>query len=442
MSVVWKRMGYTVAALLAVALTMPAEEKSSDLFAPEPGGSSSVMVMEAGGSYLGVDLQDVTAERLGELKLKEERGAEVVRVDQDAPAGKAGIQEHDVILQFNGTQVESVAELGRMIRETPAGRTVSLLLSRDGQLITVKAKLEDRDKAMAHSPLLKKEYNEWHFAPHVPAPVMPAMPAMPEPPDFDIQSYEITLGPTSGVQVENLTPQLGDFFGVKNGEGVLVRSVEKGTPAEKAGFRAGDIIVKVNGEHVGDAGDFTRAVRSRDPGKDNTVTVNVIRDRKEQTLTLTIPSRKQSEIFEESFETPDLDAETQEAIAEADEEVARARPQMDLAVQEMERLKPEIEKAEKYWSEHREELQQKMEQMQQELEEKHEELQQKREEMEEKRQEIEQHRQELLQQQEEQRQELREQQEQLRQELRERQQELQEQLQQEHNRPAGPQAEI
>ena len=64
-----------------------------------------------GGSYLGVDTRDVTADRLADLKLKEEHGVEVTLVDQDAPAGKAGIKEHDVILTLNGNQVESVEQL-------------------------------------------------------------------------------------------------------------------------------------------------------------------------------------------------------------------------------------------------------------------------------------------------------------------------------------------
>src|SRR5579862_9991683 len=59
-----------------------------------------------GGSYLGVDTRDITADRLSELKLKEEHGVEVTLVDQDAPAGKAGLKEHDVILNLNGNQVE------------------------------------------------------------------------------------------------------------------------------------------------------------------------------------------------------------------------------------------------------------------------------------------------------------------------------------------------
>src|SRR5208282_1817078 len=78
-------------------------------YGPEEGGSGS--------SYLGVDIADVSPERLGELKLKEEHGAEVTMVDQDAPAGKAGLHEHDVILSLNGTAVESAAQLRRMIKE-------------------------------------------------------------------------------------------------------------------------------------------------------------------------------------------------------------------------------------------------------------------------------------------------------------------------------------
>src|SRR5215831_8431533 len=96
--------------------------------------------MEEGGggsSYLGVDIADVTSERLSTLKLKEEHGAEVTMVDQDAPAGKAGLQEHDVILSLNGASVESAAQLRRMIRETPAGRVVALGISREGQPQTI-----------------------------------------------------------------------------------------------------------------------------------------------------------------------------------------------------------------------------------------------------------------------------------------------------------------
>src|SRR3954467_10408045 len=103
-----------------------------------------------GGSYLGVDTRDVTSDRLSVLKLKEEHGVEVTLVDQDAPAGKAGVKEHDVILSMNGTPVESGVQLRRMIHETPAGRVVTLGLSRDGQAVTIKVPLADKHKEFAH----------------------------------------------------------------------------------------------------------------------------------------------------------------------------------------------------------------------------------------------------------------------------------------------------
>ena len=107
------------------------------VFSSEDSGTSS---------YLGVDISDVTTERLSALKLKEEKGVEVTMVDQDAPAGKAGIKEHDVILTMNGTAIESGAQLRRMIHETPPGRIVTLGLSRDGQPMTVKVQLADKHK--------------------------------------------------------------------------------------------------------------------------------------------------------------------------------------------------------------------------------------------------------------------------------------------------------
>src|SRR5208337_4417988 len=167
-----------------------------------------------GSSYLGVDIADVSPERLGELKLKEEHGAEVTMVDQDAPAGKAGLHEHDVIVSLNGTAVESAAQLRRMIKETPPGRVVNLGISRDGQPMTIKVQLADRHKSMTWNPKM---------------PEIPKIPDMPAMPDFDVPVSVVIVHSSlrSGLMVENLTPQLGDFFGVKGGKGVLVRSVDK-----------------------------------------------------------------------------------------------------------------------------------------------------------------------------------------------------------------------
>lgn len=303
-----------------------------------------------GGSYLGVDTRDVTGDRLSDLKLKDERGVEITMVDQDAPAGKAGLKEHDVILNLNGAEVESVEQLRRMIHEIPPGRVVTLGVSRDGQPMTIKAQLADRKKTFAYPGSGKS----FQFA----MPAIPAMPALPDMADVPMSIVVVHSSTRSGLMVENLTPQLGDFFGTKNGQGVLVRSVEKGSRADKAGFHAGDVIVRVNGEGVSDIGDFSHALRSR---KDDAASVTVLRDKKEQTLTLSLPDRKHSELMDESLDVPEIDEETRIELGRVGSEIARVRPQMEEAAREMKLRTTEIERMKQ------DEFEQEMQEMQREL---------------------------------------------------------------------------
>lgn len=353
-------LAITTVLLLFVAVAYGAQLCSQEPFTEAFGFSSEDF---GGGSYLGVDTRDITPDRLSDLKLKEEHGVEVTLVDQDAPAGKAGLKEHDVILTINGNQVESVEQLRRMIREIPPGRVVNLGISRDGQPLTLKAQLADRKKTFALATPGKA------FAMTMPAmPAMPMMPVTPLVPEMDVPVSIVVVHSSarSGLMVENLTPQLGDFFGAKNGEGVLVRSVEKGSRAEQAGFRAGDVIVKVNGESISDSGDFTRAVRGR---KHNTVNVSIIRDKKEQNLTLALPEHNQSQVLDESFEEmgPDENAETVIDLSEAQAEVARVRPEIERAVREMRVIKPAIAQAARELRNHQKELNQEMQELQREL---------------------------------------------------------------------------
>jgi serine protease Do len=299
---------------------------ASQRWAIEPTEQPFGIPSEDSGSsaYLGVDIADVTTDRIGALKLKEEEGVEITMVDQDAPAGKAGIKEHDVVLTMNGTPIESKAQLQRMIHETPAGRVVNLGLSRDGQPVTIKVQLGDRSKEFnqfAHMDKVK----DFHFE----------IPPIPNLPDFDMPNIGVVYvhsSGRSGLMVENLTPQLGEFFGAKSGNGVLVRSVEKGSRADKAGMHAGDVIVKVADQPIHDTSDFTHALHSHHAGS---VNVGVIRDKREQTLTLTLPEQKDSgKIIEESYEAPELNAETQQELSVLKDEVAKLRPEMELAKDE------------------------------------------------------------------------------------------------------------
>lgn len=151
--------------------------------------------------------------------------------------------------------------------------------------------------------------------------------------------------------VENITPQLGDFFGVKGSGGVLVRSVEKGSRSEKAGFHAGDVIVRVNKEPVHDTSDFTRALRATSAGA---AAITVIRDKREQNLTLTLPDKKDSgSLIEESFEFPELDAQVQMELSRAGQEIARLAP----ALEKLQRNTPCFDQVQKRIKESQKKLQ-------------------------------------------------------------------------------------
>jgi serine protease Do len=310
---------------------------------------------DSGSSYLGVDTRDITEGRMSVLHLKEETGVEITMVDQDAPAGKAGLKEQDVILTLNGDKVESVEQLRRMIRETPPGRTVTLGIKRNGQPMTIKVQLGDRKDSFAGAFPKAKDF---HFD----------MPEMPIVPDIDIPAMSIVVvhsSSRSGLMVENLTPQLGDFFGVKNGQGVLIRSVEKGSRADQAGFRAGDVITKINGETVHDAGDFTHALRAR---KENSASVSILRDKKELTITLSLPEHKQSEQMRESLEMPEIDAATRKEMSQLRSEMARLRPELEQAVnKEMEKAKSNLKLNSRELCEQREEIRKETQEMQREM---------------------------------------------------------------------------
>ncbi len=293
------KRGMVSLVLVLMAATAMWARTSDDPVVIQTGDEPMVWMGPQRGSYMGVHTSDVTKDRLDALKMKEETGVEVVGVDQDAPAGKAGIKEHDVIVTLNGTKVESEEQLRRIVREIPPGREVTVGLMRNGQPMTVKLTLADRQKVF-------KQRMAWDSDAAV-APIPPMPPMVPE---MDIPAINVVVNTTSrtGLMVENLTPQLAEFLGVKGGRGgVMVRSVEKGSVAEGAGFKAGDVILSIDKEQVSDMGDFRRATRSHSGATPFTV----MRDKKEQTLTMKLPERRRGELRKEDFGGFNFDIDTE-----------------------------------------------------------------------------------------------------------------------------------
>jgi len=243
--------------------------------------SNHLVMQHNGSSYLGIGVVDMTAERAKEIHLKEERGVEVRCVDADSPAAKAGLKEGDVVLEYNGQHVEGGEQFMRLVRETPPGRPASLLVFRNGTNQILSATIGQRQIGIL---ALNMEGDG-------PLMAMPSMPDMPPMPSIRIPDmphpFTTWRSPTLGIESETLNPQLAEYFGVK--EGVLVRLVMHDSAAEKAGFKAGDVIVKLEGQKVTTPKEISSILQSSRSKK--TVAITVLRHQKEVVLSVTLEER-------------------------------------------------------------------------------------------------------------------------------------------------------
>jgi len=217
--------------------------------------------------WLGIEISEVNADKAKELKLAETRGVVVEGVEPDSPAAKAGLKENDVILSYEGQNVEGTVQFRRLVRETPPGRSIPLSVSRDGSVQPVTIEVGERGGAGDN------ESNQHVYKFKMPEVQQFSMPDF----DFNMTGPEAMdfHTPLLGIGAEDLNGQLGDFFGAPNGEGILVREVGSGTAAEKAGLKAGDVITKVDGQAVKSTRELRAQLRKKTEQK--SVTLSVLR---------------------------------------------------------------------------------------------------------------------------------------------------------------------
>jgi serine protease Do len=240
-------------------------------------------------SWLGVELREVTSETAKDLKLPAERGVVLSSIVPDSPAAKAGLKENDVVTEINGQRVEGALQFRRMIREIPAGRTVQLTVWRDGQAQTVSVTLGKGEDRL-------QSFKVFTPGPGAPGSFTFNMPEIPVVPRMEWDGSRLLMGaqPRLGIEAEDLSGQLATFFGAPDGEGILVRDVSPGSPAEKAGLKAGDVITSLNGERVRTVGDLRGKLGAKPGAKDQnqgqTVKLGVLRNKSEVSLTVELPA--------------------------------------------------------------------------------------------------------------------------------------------------------
>jgi serine protease Do len=273
--------GVAAVALVVAGLVAPAlRAQPAPPAPPAPPRAPRTRVITARNTpYLGIGVQDMDADRVRALKLKDDRGAEVTNVVPESPAAKAGFKDGDVVLEYNGQAVEGQEQLARLVRETPLGRQVKVTVWRNGSQMTLTPTVEGGRA----STMVFPGPGEW--------PTGITIPPMPPMPQIDVpQVYMGLRNAMLGVDGEPLGQevQFAEFFGVK--DGVLVKSVIRSSAAEKAGIRAGDVIVKVEDTKVSTPRDITSALRQLRSKRN--VTVTVVRNKKEMQIPVTLEDQR------------------------------------------------------------------------------------------------------------------------------------------------------
>lgn len=254
----------------AVALLAQPEQ------APAP--AQEIWQTQSSGSYLGVGVVEVNAEVASRLGLKEPHGVEVASIARRSPAQDAGLQKGDVITAYRGERVEGVEHFARLVRETRAGRSVAMTVHSTSGERQVEAAVAERT--------VKSRFSSWfdcegeNCTVRIPGIRLKDF-------DFDIPRPHMSVRNRAlGAELEEIDGQLAEYFGAE--KGVLVRSVEEGSPAGTADLKAGDVITSVGGAEIKRSGDVRRALAKADSEE---IEVEVLRNKNRQTLTVKIENR-------------------------------------------------------------------------------------------------------------------------------------------------------
>lgn len=292
-------------AALAAALTGAAGLGAA--FAPPAHGQDRVTVQTPaiqvlmGGARLGVTVRDVTA---SDAKSGQPAGVVIDQVTEGTAAAEAGLRSGDVVTEYDGERVRSVRQFTRLVQESVPGRAVTMTIMRDGQRqsITVTPREGNAFGRLGDDfAFFGDSIRGWRLERPTPPtpptpPAPPSPPAPPAPPRWEFPELEAFIWRGSsvlGITTTDLSPQLADYFGVK--DGVLVASVQDDSVAKSAGLEAGDVVTAIDGTQVGSASELRRAVQRLKSGQE--FTIGIVRDRKAMTLKAKMQERSSRRTF-------------------------------------------------------------------------------------------------------------------------------------------------
>lgn len=272
--------------------------------------------------WLGVSIEDMTERLAQRMNVKTKEGALVNSVEDESPAKKAGIREDDIIIEFNGTTVKGAQDLRSAVGRSEPGSTASLVVMRRGDRKTLKAEIARPPRAPYADALRSYSIR------------VPRVPRL-----------AFTFGSSLyGLSLMDLNRQLAGYFAVPGSRGVLVTEVEEQSAAAKAGFQAGDVIVRAGNDDVDDADDLRWAVDGARAG--DTLALSVIRRGSALTLPLLVEEEEEYHMhrFRSGTDFPheELDIELPREMLRHKEEAGRLKDELQVLKEEMGRIGREI----------------------------------------------------------------------------------------------------
>lgn len=265
----WSRLGLGCMIPLALASAQPIPPPSPRPNPPTATYNIYGSQLTPGGSFLGVHIIELDAERARVLKMPSVYGVEITSVAKGSPAEKGGIEGGDVIVEFRHEKVAGVEHFMRLVRETPVGREVPVTVWRNSNQTTLAAKIGERKPTQFRFRLGCKDGEDCE---------KPGA-------DFTMPTFNVEVPAlvlrtqVLGAELESLEDQLAKHFGVE--EGLLVRSVDPNSPAGRGGLQAGDVITSAADEAIRTPRQFRSVIRSADS---ETVGIEVMRNREKKTL--------------------------------------------------------------------------------------------------------------------------------------------------------------
>jgi S1-C subfamily serine protease len=205
--------------------------------------------------------------------VNEDNQIEIGEVENDSPADKAGLEEGDVIQEIEGQEVKSREMLAKEIRKRSPGDEVSLQVERDGEEKDVDVELGEYSERDIWQEFEYKFPELFQVKPGEMPQVFRRSTEAP-----GIFTYVYGDRKYIGVELQALTPELAEFFGVEDGSGLLIAKVSKDSPAAKAGLKVGDVIVRADEQSMPSPDKLLRLIQSKDKG--DKIKLEIIRNKK------------------------------------------------------------------------------------------------------------------------------------------------------------------